>query len=83
MGVEGPIFCRQKINYLPQYDINQLRATGHSIQMIQNERQLVRIDSDNVDSEKRIDIVRSDGKGKCLNNLKNWTNSNGTYIHYL
>ena len=62
MGVEGPIFCRQKINYIPQYDISQLRPAGKTIQMIQNERQLVRIEVDQVESEKRIDIVRSDGK---------------------
>ena len=32
--------------------------------MIQNERQLIRIEIDNVETEKRIDIVRSDGKVK-------------------
>ena len=62
MGVEGPIFCRQKINYLPQYDITGFRPAGRTIHMIQNHRQLVKIEIDAIETEKRIDICRSDGQ---------------------
>jgi len=44
MGIEGPIFCRQKINYQPRLDITGFSAVGGRIFQIQNHRQLVELD---------------------------------------
>jgi len=60
MGIEGPIFCRQKINYQPRLDITGFSAVGGRIFQIQNHRQLVELDQ--LQEQRTIDICRSDGK---------------------
>lgn len=57
MGIEGPIFCRQKINYQPRLDITGFSAVGGRIFQIQNHRQLVELDQ--LQEQRTIDICRS------------------------
>ena len=44
MGVEGPIFRRQKIDYSPSGEMNGFTVAGKKSFMVNNSRQLVVVD---------------------------------------
>lgn len=62
MGVEGPIFRRQKIDFKSQDEITDFAVADQKAFIISRSRHLSRIDIHADNDSKGIDIVRSDGK---------------------
>ena len=59
MVVEGPIFRRQKIDFAAPGELNGFTVASKKAFIVNNTRQLITINVNDVEESKTVDIVRS------------------------